>query len=329
MEQGSPDFLQTSVREMLARQASAEPVSIHPLSGGKNNRVFRVELGRDQFLLKQYFSHPGDTRKRQENEWQFYQLAMARGVADIPRALAQDPKAGLSLFEFIEGDAVSTEHELEDHTEAAIAFFRALNKEPLTEQMLADASEARFSVSGHIESVAGRVLRLGEIDITDAVDENAITFWREQLVPAWEGLRERVLRFCDREKVNVEVELPFAYRCISPSDFGFHNAKKSKQGDLYFYDFEYAGIDDPARTIADFYCQVEIPAPKSTLAAFVSAVANLYAGDEQFRKRVALLLPLYHIKWSCMILNNFLPTGQARRKFAEQKAHEFTPASVA
>ena len=41
---------------------------------------------------------------------------------------------------------------------------------------------------------------------------------------------------------------------LSPSDFGFHNViKKNKK--LFFFDFEYAGMDDPVKLISDFICQ--------------------------------------------------------------------------
>ena len=41
---------------------------------------------------------------------------------------------------------------------------------------------------------------------------------------------------------------------LSPSDFGFHNIVKKKQK-LYFFDFEYSGVDDPVKLICDYICQ--------------------------------------------------------------------------
>ena len=40
--------------------------------------------------------------------------------------------------------------------------------------------------------------------------------------------------------------------CISPSDFGFHNALLKSNGDIKFIDFEYAGFDDPAKITSHF-----------------------------------------------------------------------------
>ena len=49
-------------------------------------------------------------------------------------------------------------------------------------------------------------------------------------------------------------------RCLSPSDFGFHNALA--QGEtVRFIDFEYAGWDDPAKTVCDFFHHPGVPVP--------------------------------------------------------------------
>ena len=52
---------------------------------------------------------------------------------------------------------------------------------------------------------------------------------------------------------------------LSPSDFGFHNALLGPDGKLCFIDFEYAGWDDPAKLICDFFCQPQTPVPQAHL----------------------------------------------------------------
>ena len=105
-------------------------------------------------------------------------------------------------------------------------------------------------------------------------------------------------------------------RCVSPSDFGFHNALLGTDGTLKFIDFEYAGWDDPAKTICDFFCQPELPVPKSCQALFHDEIADLMEPPGRFRLRVELLLPVYRLKWCCIMLNDFLPAGNDRRRFA-------------
>src|ERR1019366_5574171 len=101
-----------------------------------------------------------------------------------------------------------------------------------------------------------------------------------------------------------------------PSDFGFHNALMADDGTLRFLDFEYAGWDDPAKTVCDFFCQPACPAPLECYADFADAVAEATAHPALSRRRFDLLLPMYRLKWCCIMLNDFLPAGAGRRRFA-------------
>ena len=83
---------------------------------------------------------------------------------------------------------------------------------------------------------------------------------------------------------------------------------------MCFLDFEYAGWDDPAKTVCDFFCQVEVPPPGSSWPVFSAAAAKLAADSGREPRRFAALLPLYQVKWSCILLNEF--TAVERREFA-------------
>ena len=60
-------------------------------------------------------------------------------------------------------------------------------------------------------------------------------------------LAEKKLSTIDFKRI-----LPKSERCLSPSDFGFHNAICDVNGVYHFVDFEYFGWDDPAKMICDF-----------------------------------------------------------------------------
>ena len=77
----------------------------------------------------------------------------------------------------------------------------------------------------------------------------------------------------DREAVEADQPLDPAERCLSPSDFGFHNAILANDGRLRFIDFEYAGWDDPSKLICDFFCQPAVPAPPQAFDRFATAIA--------------------------------------------------------
>ena len=86
---------------------------------------------------------------------------------------------------------------------------------------------------------------------------------------------------------------------------------------MKFIDFEYAGWDDPAKMVCDFFCQPAVPVPRSHLERFLAAVTAVTGGaGDTLHARVTLLLPAYEIKWCCIMLNEFLPVGEDRRAFA-------------
>ena len=110
-------------------------------------------------------------------------------------------------------------------------------------------------------------------------------------------------------------KLSTANQIISPSDFGFHNALRLNNDQLKFVDFEYAGWDDPAKLVGDFFNQVEVPVDRSYLSIFTESIAKMIDNSAQFHASVKLLLPLYRIKWTCIVLNYFVPRNQHEKNF--------------
>jgi hypothetical protein len=145
------------------------------------------------------------------------------------------------------------------------------------------------------------------------VDEQAWSFVQEQLRPAWEQVRAQIAGQTDAQ---TEPELIPAGRCLSPSDFGFHNALLAEDGNLRFIDFEYAGWDDPAKLVCDFFCQPELPVDLRYWDVFMASLCSQWSSTLGLPSRSRLLLPAYQIKWCCIMLNEFVQAGQARRTFA-------------
>ena len=105
-------------------------------------------------------------------------------------------------------------------------------------------------------------------------------------------------------------------RCISPSDFGFHNALENNNKEIYFFDFEYAGWDDPVKLIGDFFCQPQVPVPLKYFQEFSNTVLDYSKNKEYLIARAKASFPLFQIKWCCILLNEFLPKHLGRRAFA-------------
>lgn len=314
--------IQEATKKLLTTNQLGEMVTIFPLTGGGNNRVFRVETEVNTYLLKSYFQHREDPRDRLGTEYAFSSFAWDNGVRNLPQPLAYDRPHGLGLYEFIPGRKLEPSQVTENFVEQAIKFYQTINhyKQLPEAQSLPKASESCLTIREHLDCVDRRVIRLNKIEAISDVDCQAVSFVQNQLVQRWQKVREWVVEKMAELNLPLDQELSQFDRCLSPSDFGFHNAILTESGQLRFIDFEYAGWDDPGKLVADFFCQPAIPVPLQYYQKFVERVVADLSHPEQEEKRIKVLLPVYQIKWCCIMLNDFLPVGGQRRNFAVSMA---------
>ncbi|GIL00699.1 MAG: aminoglycoside phosphotransferase [Alphaproteobacteria bacterium] len=301
---------------LAALAGEARPQSAELLAGGKNNRVWRVRLadGGDA-ILKQYYSDPRDPRDRLGAEWNFLTYAKAHGVANVPAPLACDRASHAGLYEFVAGRRLRPGEVDARAVAAASDFIVAINAPPREPLSLAPGSEACFSVTDHLATVGRRVARLAELDTSAPHAGEAAELVSANLAPMWEIVRARILT--EAASVGIDVGNAIAPVCVSPSDFGFHNALAGNGGAITFIDFEYAGHDDPAKLVCDFFCQPEVPVAIDHFEPFLAALGAPLELAEADLWRCRALLAAYRIKWVCIILNEFLDVGASRRAFAD------------
>ncbi len=309
----------------LAMQAGlfGEP-KFHPLKHGANNRTFRVEFEGRSVLLKAYFVHSQDPRDRLGAEFSFMSFAWSQGLRCVPQPIACDHENRIAFYEFIEGRDLQPGQVTVDAVDQALEFWLRLNahREEAVAGDLPLASEACFSIVDHLAIVDRRTELLGRIGGRSPVYRKAQDFIRRELAPCWKHVRKQVLRCALGEDFDLGAKIGMADRCLSPSDFGFHNAVLGADGRFRFFDFEYAGWDDPARMVCDFFCQIAVPVPMEHFERFVLAVAAELPAPKPYRQRIKLLLPVYRVKWCCILLNEFVPGGKERRRFANEGHNE-------
>lgn len=277
---------------------------VRPLPGGRNNQVWRVNCGSQSFLLKRYFWSEQDPRDRLGQEWAFLCYLWDNDCRQGPKPLVKDPTIRCALLEFIEGVPLEVADIDAQDIHAATNFFLQLNARRNEAVSLPPVSEACFSIDAHLATTAARVERLGGI-IPDTETHTAVqVFVSRTILPLWRAVSDLIQ--C-RAGTNLMQLLPLKERGLSPSDFGFHNALRQFDGSLRFLDFEYAGWDDPAKTIIDFCNQPDRLLPDHLARIFYDRTLAVLPAAESLQKRIAILEPLYQLKWSCICLNGFLP----------------------
>jgi hypothetical protein len=304
----------------LARSAGYEGEAVlTPCDGSGNNRVFAFRVGDARLLLKAYFHHPDDTRDRLGAEFAYSHFAWNHGVRRLPQPLASDAMGRLGLFEFIKGRQLKPGEVGADDVAQAQALVDEVNRHKAAAGTMPVASEACFTFAGHVATVTRRLERLKDIQPGPPVHEQARKFVETELIPAWQAVERQARDGAARLGIDPDGALTAADRCLSPSDFGFHNAIVPDQGPIRFIDFEYAGWDDPAKLVCDFFNQIAVPVPRIYYSGYADVVATHLSRPDLHRRRFDLLMPVYTIKWATIALNSFLPVGASRRRFAHRE----------
>jgi hypothetical protein len=314
----APDSLEPAVAALLATVGrGGAAFRLEPLSASGNNRVFTLLSGDEKLVLKWYFHDAADERDRLAAEYAFLEHAWSIGLRCVPRPIGKDLTQHLAIYEFVEGRKLEPPQVDGLAMSQAAQFLANLNspESRAAAGRLPSASEACFSVAEHFAMVDARLARFDAMRPQSDVDTAAALFVK-QLEQFWAATKTQLRAGCEAMGLSFDVELPSEARCLSPSDFGFHNALVRPGGSLCFIDFEYAGWDDPAKAVGDFFSHPGVPVPHDQFEQFLAQVLTPFDHSESVSARVRLLEPMFQVKWCCIILNEFLPAGARRRNFA-------------
>jgi len=297
----------------VARGLVGGPVEVSRLMAkGRNSRIWRVHSGRLEFALKQYPSRQDDPRDRLSTEVGALQLMERYRIDTVPRVIGFDGEQGYALLSWIDGGEVLDVGDAD--IDAAVAFLRAIHELRGTpwaaEQPL--AAEACLSGSEIEHQIEARAARLRQI--VDA--HQLIDFIDKSFMSQFDTLRARASREVLAAGLAFSVELPQEWRSLVPSDFGFHNSLRRRDGTLAFLDFEYFGWDDPVKLTADIMLHPGRTLSAPQRARFRHAAVQLYGADPAFAPRLHAYLPLFGLRWALILLNEFIPERWQRRVLA-------------
>jgi hypothetical protein len=203
------------------------------------------------------------------------------------------------LIGFIEGKTFTESQSLTEHqVPEAVCFFETLNKNRDTAKQIVsmDAAEGFLKLTDHLSNVEQRLSKLTTRNLPiDSIDSSSRLINR--LTAEFGTVKQMTLSSITQGKTSDEIALD--QRCISASDFGFHNAIQTKNG-VKFIDFEFAGWDDPAKASLDFVLQPRVQVNAKT-TSLINTLANPLT--ERDKARMNMLGAILRIKWLCIILS--------------------------
>lgn len=288
-------------------------LAMERLSGGGNNRLYRVETRQSTLALKCY-----GTADRLTREFDALAVLAACGEESVPRPVAADRTRRAALYGWVDGAAVGRNagERPDGDIAQALAFAARLTAPDLrmSASMLGEAAEACLSLSELGAQIKARFARL----LAEAPELHG--FLDTEARPAIDGAMMRARGLYADTGLDPERPLDPRLLTLSPSDFGFHNALRRSDGRLVFLDFEYFGWDDPVKLTADLLWHPGFalsPAERSGwLDGCVALFGTQSAGDPGFATRLEAQMPLYGLRWCLILLNEFLPERWERRCFA-------------
>lgn len=270
---------------------------ISEIVGGRNNQGFKIQTATSAFFLKKFAENDSSIRKL-ENEFYFAQTLSTQGVTCIAKPISMSKTLLLSLHEFIAGSKVQTV--TLDEARKALDFISLINKPSYQGKLSFFAAESPQNLFGFYEIVKNRLSRFHRIEIA------------KQYRAEMSDILLDISSTADKtiEDISDEWTSPLNRNYLSPSDFGFHNAIRT-ENELFFLDFEYAGLDSLWKLFCDFFSQPELPVPISYADLFIRS--ELFAELKNQSSDVAKAFKLTQLKWCLIMLNEFLPDIQARR----------------
>ena len=295
------------------RYLAVEPYDWKPVGGGRNGKVYRVCCNNAQdYIIKFYHRNPHDLRDRLGVEFSAFQFLWSHRIRSIPKPLVKIEEMHCAIYEYIQGDSLKGKASQQD-IEAFVQFALDLKElRPLVPDHMPAASEATFSLQELTKVIRKRLNKLHAVE-----DQELNCFLSQSFEPAFASVLENATQKLNQFGLSNNWILPLEFRTLSPSDYGLHNAIRSKEG-IKFLDFEYFGWDDPVKMISDFLLHPGMHLTDTQKSIFFHGMVEGFTDYSRLLERLAAFYPLYGLKWGLILLNEFLPENLSRRIFSEE-----------
>ena len=314
----SDDALKADHARVLTEWLGKPITSIERIGGGRNSRVYRIELDTGVKAAKFYFGKTADGRDRLDVEYSALEFLWRNGLRCIPRPIASNSTEQVGLYEYIEGDAVEAATATAADIDQLAGFAGQLKElaESGASGSLGPAAEAFFSIGGVIGNITERYHRMAALDVPGTAYDQLQRFLTGEFEPALTRLGEWA-----RSRAGNDPDLQMEHRTLSPSDLGFHNALRKSDGALSFLDFEYFGWDDPVKMLSDALLHPRMRLADKLRSRLAARFSSVFGRDTGWRERVETMYPLFGLKWCMILLNEFRPEQLQRRRFVDEN-HE-------
>ncbi len=288
---------------------------------GNNQIVEVVSQKSKKYILKRYFSSEFDHRNRGKTEFEALKLFCEHKINNTPYPYVFDNINHYAFYQYIEGsNQVSIEHSLES-ARAITQFITQLKNIHQTSntQLMVQASDARNTLKDYFDKIESRLklIELGcnnnqTLAVVNKFIQNEFRMFKQQV---FKHTRQKI------KKLGLSEQEPFSPkgRTLSPSDLGPHNMLKTGDDDFTFIDFEYFGLDDACKMIADLFHHAQRKLTAQSKWSIYHEYLAYIGGDQEFKNRFDVVIDLIGLEWILIVLNIAAPGTIERRVFANDQ----------
>ena len=290
-----------------------EITGINELQGRGNSKAHRIRTENGKtFALKTYPDRLLDPRNRIEVE--FNACRYLEHIERTPKAISLDLDLNMAIYEWVDGCPIIQIEK--KHIIEALSYTKFLwrNSQSLDSSSFPLASEACLSGERLFFQIDNRYKKLKE---SSKYFKHLEVFLESVFKPVWITALKWAEEHWPIE--NIKTTLPQKELTLSPSDFGFHNTLLRADGSLCFLDLEYFGFDDPVKLIIDFIWHPAMSLSGPQKKFWVEESINIFGKTPQIEARFLAAWPVIGLRWSLILLNEFLKGGWEKRVHARQE----------
>ena len=232
------------------------------IKGGFNSNTFQlIDNKGEKFFLKNFIFDSVNSHKRIRSEVFFSKYLIKQNINNIPRVISHNMKSRWILFQWINGKKIKIINRA--NVENLIEFLMKINENSNSEvkNELPKACEFSFSLTEQKNLITSKISEsislINKINYIKPIIKFSIIDELNNKKIFLDNLLKRE-EFNNKDFLNYRLNIN--QTCISPSDVGFHNIIYTNYN-LYFFDFEFAGIDDPCKLISDLVLQPDYGIP--------------------------------------------------------------------
>ncbi len=285
----------------IRKWENQDPQHIEELLPGANSFTLKFILNESSYVYKRYNQRSNDKRNRFQSEVTALKFFSCENITSVPQLVYIDPDQKFIIYKHIEGRFIQPQELDQDLIKKALDFYFLLfdvtKKVPIYN--IGFASDAYLSIHSHIENINQK------LNILKTIQHLNPNLLEKKILSLWKNVQEQTALSCKKYNIDMKQNLPAEKLLLSQSDVGFHNILYNNSQNISFIDFEYFGLDDPAKLICDFLLQPKIPLSthlqKIALHYFYTYLSFEYAKEVLNRSRI--LFYVIAFKWCIIMLN--------------------------